>query len=300
MSESINKPKITAAMIKELRERTCAGFLECQQALKAADGDMEKAIDAMRKSGQAKAAKKTTRIAREGVIVVKTSSDAKKAVMIEVNCETDFVARDENFKNFAQMLVERGLSNDADTVEKLLGLTVAEKSDQIIEKAREELIAKVGENIQVRRLMFTVSQNTIYSYLHSGRIGVLVDLSVADEKLGKDIAMHIAASRPEFVSSQDVSQALIAREKEIYLAQSIASGKPQAIAEKMVAGRIDKFINEVTLLGQPFIKDTNITVADLLKQKSAQVIAFQRYEVGDGIEKKAVDFAAEVESQLHR
>ncbi|OGT08416.1 MAG: translation elongation factor Ts [Gammaproteobacteria bacterium GWE2_37_16] len=289
---------VTAALVKELRERTSGGMLECKKALDASGGDIEAAIDAMRTSGQAKAAKKSGRIAAEGVIVICVSEDRKAAFMAEVNCETDFVARDESFKKFADMLVKCGLKAGVDNVEKLLALRT--DTGKTVAEAREELVVKIGENIQVRRVVLMQSENHIAHYLHGARIGVLVNLSVDNDELGKDIAMHIVASSPQFVSDKDVAAAVIEREKAIYLAQAIESGKPQAIAEKMVTGRLQKFLGEITLLGQPFVKNPDITVETLLKNQKAEVKSFVRFAVGEGIEKETTDFAAEVAAQVRK
>lgn len=287
---------VTAAMVKELRERTGGGLLECKKALDASGGDIEVAIDAMRTSGQAKAAKKSGRIAAEGVVVIHVSEDGKTAFMAEINCETDFVARDENFKKFADMIAACGLKAGVDSVEKLLALPT--DTGKTVAEAREELVAKIGENIQVRRVVLMTSENHIAHYLHSARIGVLVDMSVANDELGKDIAMHVVASSPQFVSAKDVAPTLIEREKAIYLAQAVESGKPQAIAEKMVTGRLQKFLGEITLLGQPFVKNPDITIENLLKNQKTEVKSFVRFAVGEGIEKETTDFAAEVAAQI--
>jgi elongation factor Ts len=288
---------ITADLIKELRERTGGGFLECKKALEAANGDIDVAINAMRKSGQAKAAKKMGRITAEGIIGICVSPDNKEAIMIEVNCETDFVALDANFRNFTQTVVERGLLAKADTLDKLLAASF-DNQGKTIAKAREELVAKIGENIQIRRIAFLKSSYSIAHYLHANRIGVLVELSTTDAVLGKDIAMHIAASRPQYIASRDIPEEETNREKEIYLSAAIASGKPEAIAEKMTEGKMKKFFAEVTLLDQPFVKDPAITVNDLLDKAKVKILSFERFEVGEGITKKQEDFAAEVEAQL--
>lgn len=277
---------ITASLVKELRERTGAGMMECKKALEKAQGDIEAAIVAMRKSGQAKAAKKAGRTAAEGAIAIKISSDGKSAVMVEVNCETDFVARDHNFLKFVDTVVTNELAGIA-------------TNPQI----REDLVAMIGENISVRRTKLITSKGaikgTIGSYVHSNnRIGVLVELSAGSSEFSKDIAMHIAASKPIAVTPEELPQDLLTKEKEICLAQVQASGKPPEIVEKMIAGRMQKFINELTLVKQPFVKNPDITVADLLKQSNALVLGFARFEVGEGIEKKEADFAAEVKDLI--
>lgn len=292
---------ITAAQVKELRERTGAGMMECKKALVEADGDIEKAIEAMRKAGQAKAAKKAGRIAAEGVIAIKVSDDNKIGFMLEANTETDFAARDTNFTAFVETVVTRGLEVQAIDVPALLADTMEPNGEITIAKANEALVAKIGENIQIRRVAILQSKDEeiIASYSHSGRIGVMVKLTSNNLELGKDIAMHIAASRPEAISPDDLPADVIAKEKEIFMAQAAQSGKPAEIIEKMVVGRIKKFVGEVSLTGQPFVKDPSMTVGDLLKQHNAVVTDFVRFEVGEGIEKEEADFAAEVMAQVN-
>jgi len=288
---------ITAALVKELRERTGAGMMECKKALELADGNIEAAIEAMRKSGQARAAKKASRVAAEGIIVVKSSEDGKTAAMLEVNCETDFVARDANFILFANNAASVALNTQAASVEALSLAKYAE--GKTVAEAREDLVAKLGENINIRRVALLHASGMVGSYVHSNnRIGVIVSLSVASKELGKDIAMHIAASKPMAITPDELPQELLAKEKEIYLAQVKDSGKPEAIIEKMVSGRLQKFINESVLLQQPFVKDPDTTIVALLQRQSAKVEAFVRYEVGEGIEKKETDFAEEVKAQV--
>lgn len=288
---------ITASLVKELRERTGAGMMECKKALEQAQGDIEAAIVAMRKSGQAKAAKKAGRIAAEGAVAIKVSSDGKEAIMVEVNCETDFVARDHNFVEFLNAVAAKGLAATAVNLDDLLAVTLDD--GKTIAQTREDLVAKIGENINVRRMKLITTQGTIGSYVHSnGRIGVLVELSTASLELSKDIAMHIAASKPIVVLPEELPKDLLEKEKEICLAQVEASGKPPAILEKMIVGRMQKFINEATLVKQPFVKNPDITVTDLLKQTNAKVLSFARFEVGEGIEKKEADFAAEVKDLM--
>jgi elongation factor Ts len=251
----------------------------------------------MRKSGQAKAAKKAGRIAAEGAIAIKVGSDSKKAIMVEVNCETDFVARDHNFLGFINAVAVKGLAASAANLDDLLAVTLDD--GKTIAQAREDLVAKVGENINVRRMKLITTQGAIGSYVHSNnRIGVLVELSNASLEFGKDIAMHIAASKPIAVLPEELPKDMLDKEKEICLAQVEASGKPPAILEKMIVGRMQKFINESTLVKQPFVKNPDITVADLLKQADAKVLSFARFEVGEGIEKKEADFAAEVKDLI--
>lgn len=289
---------ITAALVKELRQRTGAGMMECKKALVETDGDIEKAIDNMRKSGQAKAAKKAGRIAAEGVIVIQASDDGKKVAMAEVNCETDFVAKDDNFLSFANAVVERVLNSDVADVEALNAMPLHEGEDTTVEEARQALVSKIGENMSVRRFVRMETDGQIASYRHGVRIGVLVDMAGGDEELGRDLAMHIAASNPVCVEEKDVPEELLTKEKEIIEAQAKESGKPDNIIEKMVEGRMRKYLSEVTLTGQPFVKDPDTTVGKLLKSKDAIVNQFVRFEVGEGIEKKQENFAEEVAAQM--
>lgn len=288
---------ITASLVKELRERTGAGMMECKKALTETDGDIEAAIENMRKSGQAKAAKKAGRTAADGVIVIAQTADGSHAVMVEVNCETDFVAKDDNFKSFADAVGERALNSGATDVEALMALPLHEGEDTTIEEARQALVSKIGENMNVRRIARTDATGTIYSYSHGVRIGVVVDLSGGDEALGRDLAMHIAASNPVCVSEDQVPADLLAKEREITQAQAKESGKPENIVEKMVEGRMRKYLSEITLLGQAFVKDPDSTVEKLLKSNGATVHGFTRFEVGEGIEKKVEDFREEVMAQ---
>ena len=288
---------ITAALVKELRERTGAGMMECKAALVEANGDIEAAIEAMRKSGQAKAAKKSGRTAAEGVVMIQTAADGKNGVMVEINCETDFVAKDSNFLEFAEAVAAAALSSGAADAESLAGQTLADGNT--VDAAREALIAKIGENIQVRRLVrVDGAEGVLHSYRHGVRIGVVVELVGGDETLGRDIAMHIAASNPMCLSADQVPAATLDKEREIFKAQALDSGKPEAIVEKMIEGRMRKFLEEVTLLGQPFVKNPDQTVAQLLKQAGADVRRFTRLEVGEGIEKKVENFAEEVMAQV--
>ena len=287
--------EITAALVKELRERTGSGMMECKKALVEAKGDIDAAAEAMRKSGAAKADKRAGKIAAEGVIVIE--SDGKRAALVEVNCETDFVARGDEFKNFAQTVVQRALKGQPSSVEVLLALPFKDGDSSDINTVRQELIARIGENISVRRCAHFATTGHIGAYLHGNRIGVVVEIEGGDAALGKDIAMHIAAAKPVCVSPADVSAELVAKEKEIFTAQAADSGKPAAIIEKMVDGRIKKFLAEVTLLGQPFVKNPDLSVEKLLEQAKAKAIRFERFEVGEGIEKKSGDFVAEVMAQ---
>ncbi|MFC3394610.1 translation elongation factor Ts [Brenneria rubrifaciens] len=276
--------EITAALVKELRERTGAGMMECKKALVEASGDIELAIDNMRKSGQAKAAKKAGRVAAEGVILTKISADGKYGVIVELNCETDFVAKDAGFKAFGEDVVAVALNDRISDVEVLKAK---------FEEQRTALVAKIGENINIRRIAVQEG-DVLGSYLHGARIGVMVAAKGADDELIKHIAMHIAASKPEYVKAENVPADVVAREHQIQLDIAMQSGKPREIAEKMVEGRMRKFTGEISLTGQHFVMDPNKTVGDLLKEHNADVISFIRFEVGEGIEKAEVDFAAEV------
>lgn len=283
---------VTAALVKELRERTGAGMLDCKKALVETDGDIELAIENMRKSGQAKAAKKAGRIAAEGVILTKV--EGGRATMLELNCETDFVARDEGFLKFGNELLDVAAANNINDID---SLNDAELNGVKVSEARDTLVAKIGENISPRRVI-NVEGDTLGAYIHGGRIGVISILSGGDEALAKDIAMHVAAASPQFVKPENVPAEVVEKEKEIQIEIAIQSGKPAEIAEKMVAGRMKKFTGEVSLTGQPFVKDPSISVAELLKNNSADVVNFVRFEVGEGIEKKTEDFAAEVAAQM--
>ena len=288
--------KISAALVKELRERTGAGMMECKKALVESTGDIEAAIEAMRKSGQAKAAKKAGRIAAEGLIVIQ--QDNKHAVMVEINSETDFVSKSDGFKGFCDAVAATVLRDCPSNLEALMAAPLV-GSEKSVEKSRQDLISKIGENTNVRRFTLMKNQTGMGVYLHGTRIGVLVDMRGGTAELGKDIAMHIAASRPICVSSEQVSSDTLAKEKDIFTAQAENSGKPAHIIEKMVKGRLDKFLAEITLLGQPFVKDTDKTVAKMLKENQANVEYFERFEVGEGIEKKIDNFAEEVMQQVN-
>ncbi len=288
---------ISAAMVKELRERTGSGMMECKKALVEANGDMELAIENMRKSGLAKADKKSDRIAAEGIIGAKVSDDGKTVAIVDVNCETDFVAKADDFVNFVDNVTAALLASDIETEEQLLAMKLADGT--IVDEVRRGLIAKLGENITVRRFQkYHTATGGTACYLHGKKIGVIVELAKADNDLGKDIAMHIAASKPTCVSDAQVPVELIEKEKEIFSVQAAESGKPADIIEKMVVGRISKFLAEITLLGQPFIKDDKVTVGKLLASKDNSVIRFARLEVGEGIEKKEENFAEEVMAQV--
>ena len=286
---------VTAAMVKELRERTGAGMMECKKALVETDGDIETAVENLRKSGLAKADKKAGRVAAEGKIMMAASQDGANAVMVEVNCETDFVAKDENFNAFANAVAGNALSMEGDDVAALMETEI---EGATVEQARQALVAKIGENIQVRRIVRIHADGNLGQYVHGGRIGVMVDLSGGDAELAKDLAMHIAALNPEYVSADDVLADVVEKEKGILIAQAAESGKPPEIIEKMVSGRLNKHLSEITLLGQPFVKDSDIKVGKLLEGQGAKVLGFHRLAVGEGIEKKQENFADEVMQQV--
>jgi len=288
---------ITAAMVKELRERTGSGMMECKKALTETQGDLNAAVELMRKAGLAKADKKSGRTAAEGTICIHVADDAKQAAIIEVNCETDFVGKGDDFLGFCDAVARTLLESGAASLEALLESPLAGGTSSV-EQVRRELIAKIGENIALRRFArFETEDGLIAQYRHGSRIGVLVEFS-GDAATGKDIAMHVAASKPVCVDESGVPAEIVAKEREIFAAQAAASGKPANIVEKMVDGRIKKFLGEVTLLGQPFVKDPEQTVAALLKSKGCQVRRFVRFEVGEGIEKAESNFAEEVMAQV--
>jgi len=286
--------EITAALVKELRERSGAGMMECKKALVENNGDIEAAIEAMRKAGQAKADKKSGRIAAEGLIIVQQESN--RVAMIEVNCETDFVSKGDDFIGFCKGVVATVLQQRPADLDGLLAsqYTGATKT---VEEVRKDLIAKIGENINVRRFTLLETANNLGIYLHGTRIGIVVEMEGGSVGLAKDVAMHVAASRPICISPDQVPAELIAKEKEIYTAQAAESGKPANIVEKMVEGRLKKFLDEVALVGQPFVKDPDQTIGKLLQAANAKVIRFERFEVGEGIEKKVENFADEVMKQ---
>jgi len=278
---------ITASMVKELRERTGLGMMDCKKALVESEGDAELAIENLRKSSGMKAAKKAGRTAAEGKIGHNVEGGV--AVMVEVNCETDFCARDDHFNGFVAKVTDAVFENKQTDMAVLL--------ESGFEKTREELVQKIGENISVRRA--AVLEGNVESYVHSnGKIGVLVQLEGGDSALGKDIAMHVAAINPSFINSSDVPADVIAKEKDIFIAQAAESGKPAEIIEKMVEGRVRKYLAEISLMDQAFVKDGDIKISALLKNAGASVVQFARYEVGEGIEVEVIDFAEEVKSQL--
>ena len=285
---------VTALMVKELRERTGAGMMECKKALVETGGDMDAAIELLRKSGQAKADKKSSRIAADGRVVI--AVNGAKAAIVEVNSETDFVAKDENFVAFAEAVAAKVLDGHAEDVEALLAESL--EDGKMIEAARTELISKVGEKISVRRFARIEAADHLGNYTHGARIGALVSLSGGDADLARDIAMHVAASKPVCIDESGVPAETLESERRIYTEQAEDSGKPAEIIEKMVTGRVVKFLKEITLLGQPFVKDPDVSVGKLLESSGATVTEFLRYEVGEGIEKKQENFAEEVMAQI--
>ena len=285
---------ITASMVKELRERTGAGMMECKKALVEANGDLDAAAEALRKSGQAKADKKAGRVAADGRVVI--SKDGGKAVIVEVNSETDFVAKDENFSAFADSIAAVALASGVTDVAALSSQDIGD--GRSVEQARTDLVQKVGENISVRRAQIVEADGPIGAYTHGARIGAVVALNGGDEKLARDIAMHVAAINPTCIDETGVPAEMLEREKRIFSEQAAESGKPPEIVEKMVTGRVAKFLKEVTLVGQPFVKDDKQSVGQLLKSANASVASFVRFEVGEGIEKKEDNFVEEVMAQV--
>ncbi len=286
---------VTASMVKELRERTGAGMMECKKALVASNGDIEVAIEEMRKSGAAKAAKKSGRVAAEGVVKIVISDDGKKATIIEINSETDFAAKDAQFLAFADKIAAHAAALGIDDVEQLLA---SEIDGETVETVRTALVAKIGENIQIRRIsQLSADQGVFGHYIHGVKIGVVVNVSTDNTDLAKDLAMHIAAVSPDYITEKDVPADVIAKEKEILIAQVADSGKPPEIVEKMIGGRLRKFLAGITLYGQPFVKNPDMSVEKLLKSEGADVVSYARMEVGEGIEKKEDNFAEEVMAQ---
>jgi len=285
---------VTASMVKELRERTGAGMMECKKALVATDGNLDAAAEELRKSGQAKADKKSSRVAADGRVVV--SKNGGKAVIVEVNSETDFVAKDENFVAFAEAVATAALASGTTDVAEFASQAL--DGSNTVEEARTELVTKVGENISVRRISFVDGDGPIGFYTHGARIGAVVALDGGDEGLARDIAMHVAATNPLCVDESGVPAETLDTERRIFSEQAEASGKPAEIVEKMVTGRIAKFLKEITLVGQPFVKDPDVSVGKLLKDAGANVVAFVRFEVGEGIEKKEDNFVEEVMAQV--
>ncbi|HET9106300.1 MAG TPA: translation elongation factor Ts [Steroidobacteraceae bacterium] len=287
---------ITADTVKQLRERTGAGMMECKKALVETSGDLDAAAELMRKQGLAKADKKAARIAAEGVIAIERSADGLAAAMVEVNCETDFVAREQDFRAFSRAVAQRAVADRPQTLDALLQSKL--DSAETIEERRRSLVAKIGENIGVRRFAVLAAAQHLGAYTHGTRIGALVALKGGDAQLAHDLAMHIAASNPRYLSHREVPEEVMAKEREILTEQAQGEGKPPEIVAKMVEGRLRKSLGEITLLGQPFVKDPDTTVEKLLKGAGAQVTAFERFEVGAGIEKKQEDFVAEVMAQV--
>jgi len=288
--------KITAEAVKTLRERTGAGMMECKKALVETGGDLDAAAELMRKAGLAKADKKAGRVAAEGAIATAIAADGRSGVLVEVNSETDFVARQDDFQSFAGAVATAALEQGAGSLEALLALPLA--GGQSVEEIRRGLVSRIGENITVRRVAALTAPTQLGSYVHGGRIGVLVALEGGDEALAHDLAMHVAASNPQYVDAAQVPVEQVDKEKEILSAQAALEGKPPAIVEKMVEGRIRKFLAEICLVGQPFVKDPEVTVEKLLKSGGARVTGFVRFEVGEGIEKKQENFADEVAAQV--
>ena len=283
---------MSAALVKELRQRTGLGLLECKKALAAAGGDIEVAIEELRKSSGMKAAKKAGRTAADGVVAIRIAADGKSGVIGEINSETDFVARDENFLGFVSQVMDKAVELQTDDVAAVAGGDV--------EDARQALVQKIGENISVRRIgVVSVADGVVGGYVHgNNRIAVLVELAGGDEELAKDVAMHIAAVNPAVVSPADMPEELLQKEREIYAAQAADSGKPPEIVEKMIEGRVRKYLSENSLTEQAFVKDPDTTVGKLVKAAGARIAGFTRFEVGEGIEVEKVDFAAEVAAQL--
>lgn len=291
--------QITASMVKELRERTGSGMMECKKALQEANGDIDVAIENMRKSGLAKADKKSGRVAAEGRVAIEVSDDGKSAAIVEVNCETDFVSGGDEFMSFVTAVAKTVLANKPADIAALSELAL-DGSSETVEDVRKALVAKIGENIQLRRFSMMNTENGAFgSYMHGKRMGVLVEMENGSEELIKDVAMHIAASNPLCVAEADVPADVLEKEKEILRAQALESGKPADIVEKMLTGRIRKYLAEITLLGQAFVKDPDISVEQLLSDAGATVNNFIRYEVGEGIEKKQENFADEVMAQVN-
>ncbi|MFT7414717.1 MAG: elongation factor Ts [Methylophagaceae bacterium] len=289
---------ITAALVKELRERTGSGMMECKKALVATNGDIEVAIDEMRKSGLAKADKKSDRIAAEGIVAIEISADGKQAVMLEINSETDFVAKAEDFIAFVSNVSKKVLDAQPADIEALMALPLND-AGKSVEVVRQELVAKIGENIKVRRFaLMAADDGIIGSYRHGDRIGTMVKMTGNDSALAKDLAMHVAANRPKAISAADLPAELLEKERDIVATQAKESGKPEAIIEKMVEGRMSKFVNEISFMGQPFVKDPDVTVEQLVKKANATVEAFEFFEVGEGIEKAVDNFAEEVMAQV--
>lgn len=290
---------ITASMVKDLRTQTGAGMMDCKKALVEAEGDIARAVDILREKGLSQAAKKASRVAAEGAVGSAVSEDGKTGTILEVNCETDFVGTNEDFRNLAASIADQILAVNPADVEALLDSEIDGKK---VRDLVTEAVAKIGENISVRRFVrYESAEGKVYSYIHGGgKIGVLVEMIGADDELGKDIAMQVAAANPSYLDRTKVSQAEIDHEKEVLAVEARNEGKPENIIEKMVIGRINKYYKEVCLVDQEFIKDGDLTISKLLKSKNASVVRFARYQLGEGIEKKQDDLAAEVAKQLNQ
>jgi len=289
---------ITAEAVKQLRERTGAGMMECKKALVETKGDLDAAAELMRKQGLAKADKKAARVAAEGVVVIEKSADARTAAMVEINCETDFVAREQDFRAFARAVAARALSSRPSALQALLEMKLQDGHGESIEERRRSLVAKIGENITVRRFVVVTSPDHLGAYVHGTRMGALVAVKGGAAQLAHDLAMHVAASNPKYLTPAQVPADVVAKEREILTEQAQGEGKPPEIVAKMVEGRLRKSLGEITLTGQPFVKDPDVTIEKLLKGAQAQVVAFERFEVGAGIEKRQDDFVAEVMAQV--
>ena len=287
---------VTAEAVRQLRERTGAGMMECKKALVTTAGDLDAAAELMRKQGLAKADKKAARVAAEGVIVVERSTDGRAAAMVELNCETDFVAREQDFRNFAADLARLTLAGRLVDVQALLAAELA--AGESVDERRRALVAKIGENISVRRTVVLETSGVLGAYVHGTRIGALVALEGGSAALAHDLAMQVAASNPRYISAAQVPPEVVAKEREILAEQASKEGKSPEIIAKMIEGRLRKSLNEIVLLGQPFVKDPEQTVEKLLKNAGATVLRVERFEVGAGIEKKQTDFVAEVMAQV--
>ena len=290
---------ISANLVKELREKTGAGMMDCKKVLTETDGDMEKAIELLRERGIAKAAKKSGRVAAEGLVEAYISEDGKVGAIVEVNSETDFVAKNEEFKTFVKNVAKQVVEKNPKDVEELLNQEAIFEAGKTVNEALVGKIATIGENLTIRRFARFESQGLLESYIHGdGKIAVLINMAKGDKELAKDLCMQIAAARPEYLNEESVPAERVEKEKEILKVQTMNEGKPEAIAEKIVQGRIGKFFEEICLVDQVFVKDSNMKVSELLKQKDAEVVEFARFEKGEGIEKKEENFAEEVMNQL--
>ncbi|MFR2787622.1 MAG: translation elongation factor Ts [Clostridia bacterium] len=290
---------VTASLVKELREKTGAGMMDCKKVLTETDGDMEKAIELLRERGIAKAAKKSGRVAAEGVVEAYISEDGKVGAIVEVNSETDFVAKNEEFKTFVMDVAKQVVEKNPKDVEELLNQEAIFEAGKTVNEALIGKIATIGENLSIRRFARFESKGLIEKYIHGdGKIAVLVNMTKGDKELAKDLCMQIAAARPEFVTREEVPQERVDKEMEILKVQAMNEGKPEQIAEKIVQGRVGKFYEEICLVDQVFVKDSSMKVSELLKQKDAEIVEFARFEKGEGIEKKEENFAEEVMNQL--